>query len=540
MANAETSLETDDLIRRCDTSNFEFETTEDLEGLDGVIGQERATRAISFGMDVDSPGYHVYAMGEAGTGRISSITSFLEDRAEQEDVLSDWCYVNNFDNPDKPIALRLPAGRGREFKEDMSDFVDQLRTEIPQAFESDEYEREREQIWKEFRNQREELFNQLEEKANEDDLTLLQTQHGIMVAPVKDGEVITPDEFNTLDEETREEFEEARKQIQSDLRETLREIQELQSDVRDKMEELDQETLGFAVEHLIDDLKTKYEALPSVVEFLEDARSSLMESTETFKQLEQYEQMQQQMPVFMQGQGRDLFARYQVNLLVDNSDQDSAPVVHETNPTYYNLVGRIEHQGQFGSMTTDFTMIKNGALHQANGGYLILEVKDLLTSPFAWSALKRVLNEQEIKTESMGQEYRAIQTQTLEPETIPLDVKVVLIGSPLLYYMLYNYDEDFQKLFRVKADFDRETDWDAEIVHQYAEYVSEVCEDENLPHFEPSGVGRVVEESARTVESTNKLDAKMADLSDLVIQSGYWADRNGNDHVTGEDVQRAV
>jgi lon-related putative ATP-dependent protease len=542
MSNDETmtALAADDLRRECPTDTFDFDSTEDVPPLEGVIGQERATRAISFGMDVDSPGYHVYALGEPGTGRIDSIKNFLENRSEDETVPSDWVYVNNFDDPDNPDALQLPAGRGKEFKEDMSEFVEQLRSEVPQAFESEDYEREQEEIWKEFRNQRQELFDQLEEKANEEDLTLLQTQHGIVIAPVQDGEVISPDDFNELDEDTREQYESARRGLQDDLRDTLRQVQELQSDVREEMRELDKQTLGFAIEHIVDELKTKYEALPSVVEFLEDVRSSLMDNTQTLKQLEQMEQMQAQMPYFMaQGQG-SFFDKYEVNLLVDNADRDTAPVVHETNPTYYNLVGRIEHTGQFGSMTTDYTMIKNGALHRANGGYLILEAKDVLTTPFAWDALKRSLNEQQVKTESMGQEYRAIQTQTLEPETIPLDVKVVLIGNPLLYYMLYNYDEEFQKLFRVKADFDNQTDWDEETVEQYARYIGSVCDDENLKNFAPSGVARIVEEGARTVESTKKLDAKTGNLNDLVIQSSYWASQNGNDLVKAEDVKTAI
>lgn len=529
-----------DLKRVCSPEDFDFDSTEELDALQGAIGQERATDAISFGMDVDSPGYHVYAMGPPGTGRIDSIETFLEQRSEDETVPSDWVYVNNFDDPDKPNALQLPPGRGREFKEDMTQFVEQLQSEVPQAFESEDYEREQEEIWKGFRNQRQELFDELEEKANEHDLTLLQTQHGIMIAPVLDDEVIAPDEFNEMDEDVREEFEESRKKIQDDLRETLREVQQLQADVRDEMRELDRKTLGFAVEHLIDELKTKYEPLPSVVEFLEDVRSSLMENTQTFKRMEQMEQMQAQMPYYMQDQRGNPYDRYRVNLLVDNTERETAPVVHETNPTYYNLVGRIEHQGQFGSMTTDFTMIKNGALHRANGGYLILEAKDLLTTPFAWDALKRALNEQQIKTEAMGQEYRAIQTQTLEPESIDLDVKVILIGSPLLYYALYNYDEDFQKLFRVKADFDSETDWNEEAVEEYARYVGTVSEEENLKEFAPSGVARIVEEGARAVESTKKLDAKMADLNDLVIQSNYWASQNGHDRVEREDVEEAV
>lgn len=534
------ALSVDDLKRDCGPDEFDFESTEELPELEGAIGQERATRALSFGVDVESPGYHVFAMGTAGTGRINSIKTFLEDQSEDEPVPSDWVYVNNFDNSDQPIALRLPSGRGKQFKEDMDEFVEQLQTEVPRAFESEEYEQQREEIWKDFRDERQELFDKMEEEANERDLTLLQTQHGIMIAPVEDGEVISPDEFNKLDKETREEYESARRELQNDLRETLREVQKRQSEVRDQMKELDERTLGFAIEHLLDELKNKYEALPSVVEFLEDVRSSVMDNTQAFKQIEKMEQMPQQMPYMMAQTPGSLFDQYRVNLLIDNSQQDTAPVVHETNPTYYNLVGRIEHQGQFGSLSTNFSMIKNGALHRANGGYLILEAMDVLTTPFAWDALKRSLKEQNVKTEAMGQEYRAIQTQTLQPETIPLDVKIVLVGNPLLYYILYNYDDDFRKLFRVKADFDQETDWDEETVRQYARYVGTVCEEENLRGFSPSGVARFIEEGGRSVDSTKKLDAKMNDLSDLVIQSSYWADQNGNDLVKREDVQKAV
>lgn len=534
-------LEVEDLKNVCEPEEFDFESTENLARLEGVIGQDRATQALSFGMDIESPGYHVYALGEPGTGRISSIKKFLESEAEGETVPQDWCYVNNFDEPDNPTALRFPSGRGREFKEDMENFVEQLRTDVPQAFESEEFENEREQIWKEFQEKRKEIFEKLEEKAQEDDLTLLQTQHGIMVAPQIDGEVVSPDDFNELEEDVRQEFEDARQEIQDDLRESIRKIQELQSDVRDDMKDLDRKVLGYAVEPLIDQLKEKYSALVSVVEYLEDVQESLMDDVQMFKQMEQLEQMQQQAPMFMQQGGTaSLFDQYRVNLLVDRSDTEGAPVVHETNPTYYNLVGRIEHQGQFGSMTTDYTMIKRGALHQANGGYLMLEAKDVLTTPFAWDALKRSLNEDQVKTEVMGQEYRAIQTQTLEPEPIPLDVKVVLIGNPLIYYLLYNVDDEFHKLFRVKADFDVQADWDEETIQQYARYVGSICEEENLPHFDPSGVARIVEEGARVVSDQDKLSVKLGDLNDLIRQSCYWSEENGNELVTDEDVQKAI
>jgi Lon-like ATP-dependent protease len=290
----------------------------------------------------------------------------------------------------------LPSGRGKGFREDMEEFVERLQSGVPQAFESEEYEKERESIWKDFQEQRQQLFEDLEEKAESDNLTLLQTQHGIMVAPIVDGEVISPEEFNELEEQEREKFEDARREIQDDLRETLREVQELQANVREKMKDLDRKVLGYAVEGLIDQLKEKYSGLPSVGEYLESVRESLMDNIQAFKQLEQYEQMQRQMPFFMQGNTRSLFDRYRVNLLVDNEGSDGAPVVHESNPTYYNLVGRIEHQGQLGSMTTDFSMIKNGALHRANGGYRMMEARDGLPIPFAWDALNRALDSKRV------------------------------------------------------------------------------------------------------------------------------------------------
>ncbi len=539
-------LDAESLLRRCDPGTFEFESTEELAPMDGVIGQDRAMRAVSFGMDIDSPGYHVYAMGAPGTGRIETLEKVLREQAEDESVPADWCYVKNFDASDRPRALRLPPGRGMDFRADMQQLAEQLRSDVPQAFESQEYEQERDKIWEEFRERRQELFEELEQEAQSENLTLLQTQHGIVMAPVQDGEVVTPDEFNELDEETREHFERVRGELQDELRATIRRVQQMQSEVRQRMQELDRRMLGYTVEPLLESLKEEYAGQDAVLEFLDEVKGFLMENVEALKRFQQAEEMQQQqqqqgMPFAMMSQdGGSIFDELRVNLLVDHAESGAAPVVHETNPTYYNLVGRIEHRGQFGTLTTDYSMIKEGALHRANGGYLILEARDLLTTPFAWDALKRALNTEQIKTEAMGQEYRAIQTQTLEPETIPLDVKVVLIGDPLLYYLLYNVDDEFQKLFRVKADFAAQTDWDEETVNRYARYVGSVCREDDLLHFDPSGVARLVQEGARAVADQEKLAAKTGDLADLIRQASFWASENGHDHVTDEDVQRAV
>ncbi|MFB6355323.1 MAG: Lon protease family protein [bacterium] len=540
--NTVSELDTGELKGFCDGGQLEFDSTEELTELDEVIGQDRAVSAVTFGIDIDSPCYNIFAMGTRGTGKKDVIKQFLEREAEDQDVPGDWVYVKNFDRPDQPRAIKFQPERGAEFRDDMDQLVDQLRSDIPDAFEGDDYKQEREQIQEEFSRRRQELMKKLEEEAEEYNFTILQTPQGIMLAPVVDGEPMTPDEFSELEEDRREEIEDQRETLQQSLQETMEEIRSLQHEMKDQVHELDQRVISFIVEDLIDELKEKYGDVEGAVEHLDEVHDDLLDNVDMFKQMKD-DGPQQGMPFFMAGpQGPDKpdFDQYRANLMVDNSDQEGAPVVFESNPTYYNLLGRIEHKGEFGALTTDFTMVKNGALHEANGGYLMVEAKDLLSKPFAWEAIKRALNNDEIKTETMGQEYRAVQTQTLEPETIPLDVKVVLLGNPYIYYLLYELDEDFQELFKVKADFSRETDRGDEIVKKYARYIGTLSEDEELSHFSQSGVCRVVEEASRMVSDQDKLSAELNHIGDLVRESNYWSDQNGNNLVTDTDVQKAV
>jgi lon-related putative ATP-dependent protease len=534
-------LAADELINRCDEELLEFDSTEELPGLDEVIGQERAVDAVTFGIDIDSPGYNMFALGSRGTGKKEVIKKFLERQADEEDVPNDWVYVHDYDHPDQPRAIELPTGRGVEFRDDMDDFVEQLRTDVPQAFEGEEYQQEREQIQEEFARRRQELLESLEQEAGKKDFTVLQTPQGILLAPVIDDEPVTPDKFSQLDDELREDIEQRRDELQETLDETMEELQELRRRAREEVKELDQRIISFAVEDLINELKESYGDIDAIVDYLDRVLEHVLDNVEMFKRLKQNKERDQQrdFPV-PRGEREPDFDQYRVNLLVDNADSEGAPVVLESNPTYYNLVGRIEHKGEYGSLSTDFTMIKNGALHRANGGYLMIEAKDVLTKPFAWEALKRSLNNDEIKTEAMGQEYRAVQTQTLEPEEIPLDVKVVLLGDPYIYYLLYNLDEDFQELFKVKADFSEETDREDEIVHQYGRYIGTICEDEGLKHFSRSGVRRVVQRASRMVEDKEKLSAELNHIADLVRESHYWAGKNGHERVEAADVNRAL
>lgn len=535
------ALSAEQLRRVCDPSQFGFSSTAELAPSDEVIGQDRAVSAISFGIDIESPGYHMYALGPTGTGKTTLVRKFLSRKAEEQPVPDDWCYVNSFDDSDLPRALRLPAGKGQQLRADMDRFVDELRVEIPRALEGEQYQQEHEQIDREFARQRQEVFLELQEEAEARRFRLLQTPQGLGFAPTLDGEVMTPEQFAALDEDTRRRIEEAQRELQEALHERLRRIPQLQKEARERLQELDRRTVGFAVSHLIDELKEKYREFEDVIRFLDEAQADILENAETFKQMEQLEEARQQVPF---GRLLDVqenrFDRYRANLVVDNSGLRGAPVILESNPNYHNLVGRVEHQVQFGALVTNFTMIRAGALHRANGGYLILNARDVLTKPFAWDALKRALQDKEIVIETMGEEMRVVSTRTLQPEPIPLDVKVILIGDPILYYVLYALDEDFQELFKVKVDFATEMDWGPECPTQYARFIGTVCSEEGLRHFAPSGVARVVEQAARVVSDQNKLAVRFGDVVDLVRQANYWAGQNGNELIEAADVQRAI
>jgi lon-related putative ATP-dependent protease len=536
-----TELPVDRLRRVCDPDTFDFRSTEELPALDQVIGQDRAVRAVSFGIGIESPGYHMYALGPAGTGKTTTIRKFLERKAAEQPVPDDWCYVNNFDNRDQPRALRLPAGKGCAFRDDVDRLVEELGKEVPQVFESEKYQREQEQIQETFQKRRQALLQELDAEAQSKGFKMVETPRGIVIAPMVQGNVLTPEQFGQLDEDKRQEIERRQKDLQDQMRETMRRVQQLQKEAKEQIRDLDRESVAFAVDHLIDELREKYAEFDVVVRFLDRVQADILNNIQALKQSKQMEQMQQQMPfMLLQGQRQPSFDQYRVNLIVNNCDTKGAPLILESHPTYPNLLGRIEHQAQFGALVTNFSMIKSGALHRANGGYLMVEAWKVLTQPFAWDALKRALRNKEIKIETAGEMFGAISTRTLTPEPIPLDVKVIVIGDPLLYYLLYNLDEEFQELFKVKADFAVHMDWASESTERYAQFIGTLCREEALRHFAPSGVAKVIEQSARMAEHQGKLATKFGDIVDLVRQSDYWAGENGHEVVQGSDVRQAV
>jgi predicted ATP-dependent protease len=542
MSSKAIKLSVEQLRHRFDPAQFDFKSTEELPAFEGIIGQERALRAISFGINIKSQGYHLYALGPVGTGKKTIISKYLETHAETKPVPDDWLYVNNFSDNDTPKALRLPAGKGIEFRDDLDQLVDELKTEVPKAFESSEYQKERQETKDLFNAKSQQLFAKLEEKVKKEGFRLLQGPDGIGIVAVIEGEALTAEKMEELDDATLRKIEKGQKELEEEIRKTMRQAQELQKEAKQKMLEIDRKTVAFAIDHFLNELKEKYGEFENVVSFLVEVRAFLLKHVSSFKHLKKMAEAspeQQQFMAMMQEQ-QVTFDEYRANLFVDNSSTKGAPVVYEKNPTTANLLGRVEYVGRFGALVTNFRMIKNGALHKANGGYLMLDAFDLLTKPLAWETLKRALKNEEVVIESLEKTLGFMTTRTLEPQPIPLDIKVIIIGDPLLYYLLYSLDQDFPELFKVKADFDFRTPWTEESGKLYAHFIGNICREEGLKHFSPDGVSRVIEYSARLAAHQKKLITVFGDVVDIIRQASFWAEQDGKKLATEVEVKKAI
>ena len=546
------ALSADALRTRFDPAQFDFDTTTDLPAETEVVGQDRAVEALEFGMNIESDGYNVFALGPAATGHRELVRHLLEEQAASEETPPDWCYVNNFDTEREPNVLRVPAGRGCDFKEDVDALIEELKTALPAAFESEEYQSRREMIQEEVREGQEAALEDLQDRAREDDIALIRTPQGFAFAPIRDGEVVAPEEVESMPDEEREAVQEQINEYQEELQDILRKVPEYERKARDRIEELNREIAAYPIDDAINALRQKYSNLENVLDFLDAVRDDLIENVDVFVQAAQNGGQQPgQQPPMVQQQGQQgggqqpmldgaFWRRYRVNLLVDNEDTDGAPVVFEDNPNYQNLVGQVEQIAQMGALLTDFNLIQPGALHEANGGYLILEARKLLTQPYAWEGLKRALRNDEIQIESPGQALGLIRTVTLEPEAIPLDVKIVIVGERLLYYLLDALDPDMDRLFKVMADFDEEIDRDGEHEEKYADLIATMIADEDLRAFDRSAVAHVMDRSTRLVSDTEKLSGQIERVRDLVQEAHYWAGQDGSDTVTDEHVQQAI
>jgi len=530
------------LYRRCDPSRLGFTTTAELEPLDDAPGQTRALEALQFGLGIRRDGYNLFAIGPAGTGKRTIIDQLTRKRAAAEPTPQDWVYVYNFAEPHKPQALPLPAGRGTQLRQDVRTLIDELRAALPAAFESDDYRTRRQTIETVFKERQEQAFQKLQRRAKEHEIAVIRTPVGIGLAPMRDGEVMEPDGFNKLPAAEQERLQAEMTAIHKDFQAILEQAPKWESERREKIRELNHDVTRFAIGFRFDALSQRYSDLPHIVEHLKVAEHDLVENAEQF--LAAAQSSASEVPteivarhLFME---QNPYDRYQVNLLVDHSKNGGAPVVEEDHPTLQNLVGRVEYKPQFGNLVTDFTLIKPGALHMANGGYLLLDARRVLMQPFAWEELKRALRASEIQIRSVAEMVGMLSTVTLEPAPIPLNVKVVLSGDRQLYYLLAALDPDFREMFKVAADFDDEVDRTGDAEMAYARLIASITKREKIRPLDRTAVARVVEHAARIAGDSEKVTARLEMVADLLREADHLAAEAGSEAITAADIQKTI
>jgi lon-related putative ATP-dependent protease len=533
-------LPPEQLYRRCDPEQLAFKTTAELGAEGTLITQARAMQAVQFGIGIRHEGYNLFALGPAGTGKYATIRRALETQAATETVPPDWCYVFNFQQAHRPRALRLPPGQGTELQHDMEQLIADLHRAIQGVFESDEYRTRTQALEEELEERQEEAMGRIRDMAKEKDVVLLQTPTGFTLAPFRDGKPMGPNEFQELPAKERARIEADINALQTEMRKVLHQMPLWKKRSDEQVEALNREMAGAAIQSLIDALSEKYQELPAVVSYLEQVQADVVEHFRQFMP-----DHEKQPPILAgwappNGDGPPWHHRYRINVLLGHDEDGGAPVVYADLPTHHHLVGRIEHRAHLGALETDFTMIRAGALHQANGGYLILDALKVLLQPFAWETLKRMLQAHEIRIESLAQIASLISTLSLEPEPIPLDVKVVMLGERHIYYLLCRLDPEFGELFKVAIDFDDQLVRDADGIQGYARFIASEVRRAALRPLDRAAVARVIEHSARLADDSERLTTHQRSVCDLLREADYWAGASARETVTAADVEQAI
>jgi predicted ATP-dependent protease len=521
----------------CEPSQFEFASTEELPPLEGTIGQDRALTAIDFGIGIRDSGFNLFLLGQPGTGRASTIKKYLSNHAENQAVPDDWCYVHDLVDGTLPEYIRLPAGVGRELKQDVDHLVERLTEEIPEIFEGKMYEKQKQKITSSYQKKQNELYQGLEQEALAKGFGLKQDADGPTLVPLRDEKPLSQEEYTKLSHKEKAHLEKESALLHKRIKEVMQDMRRLEEEMREQVVDMEKAVLLFAVGHLFEELQPKYRDFERVMRHFEACQKDLVERID---ELRSKQEPQINIPGLTVKQKEPSFERYLINLLVDNSACKGAPVVYEANPTYFNLFGRIEHIIQMGSASTNFRMIKAGALHRANGGYLILDCREVLLNIFSYEALKRCIRNREVKIEDMAEQFRLIATVSLKPQPIPLDCKIVLIGTPLFYYLLFEFDPDFRKYFKVKVDFDQMMKNTWENIQQYALFIGSKCNEHQLHHFDPTGVASMVEYAARLTDDQQRFSARFLDITDLIREASFYADREAQELVAAKHVELAI
>ena len=527
----------DSLKKRFDPESLGFETTDEVSPLDGLLGQERAESALELALGIDAPGFNLFISGPTGTGRHTAVRRHVERLALHKPIPPDWGYVHNFQDPAQPVPISLPCGWVKTLAADMDEMIETVRRDVPRAFEGDAYRESMEKAMESIQVRRQEMTAGMEQAARQAGFTLRSTQVGLTPLPVIDGKPASQEVFAALPAPEQARLRQAADDIQAVINRTLVEIRRLSKEAVEQARNVDREIVHFALTPIVAELQEKYKERPEVVSYLEQVEKDMVERLDILKPKDPKPEAAPFQPSVDE---EEAFTRYRVNDLVDNATCVVAPTVVAHNPTYYNLFGRIDYQSRMGTLTTNHMMIKCGALHEANGGYLILQARELLSNPLSWQTLKRTLHSGEIAIENMGEQFSALPSSTLRPRPIPLDAKVIIVGTPGVLFRLQAFDEEFMRYFKVTADFETDMDRTPENVAKFAAYVSEQCRDGGLRPFHKTAVARVIDYSSRIAAHQDKLTTRFMGIADLITEADYWARSGGSGLVMGEHVNRAI
>ena len=528
-----------DLKMVCDTKMFNFETTEELERVNDGIGQERGIKALEFGVNVDVKGNNIYIEGPSGVGKTMYAKHYLDKIAPKKKTPNDWCYIYNFQTPNEPVAVSLPAGQGKEFKESMDGFIKEVKKDIKKTFNADDFEKEKALIKKEFEAKREEVMAKLNKDALKHSFQVKSAQNGIYMMPVVDGKVVNEDEFEKLDEKIKQEYEAKSVIVQQLIMEAISQIKQIERLSDKKVSEWQSNVALLTVNAHINFIKSKYKRNKKINQFLNDVKQDVLKNVSYFLEEDKQPNNQQVQQNPMQRK-QDPCLNYRVNLFIDNSNREGCPVIMDSDYSYHNLFGKLEYENYYGSLKTDFTMLKPGLMHKANGGYIIFQAKDLLTNGICYEELKRVLRIKELSINNTTEQRVTMAMISLKPEPIPLDIKVIIVGNGEIYHTLLTMDTDFRKLFKIKAEFEETAPVNPENANKLARFVHTFCEQEGLLHLDKSAMARMVEYASKIAGDNQKISTRFSELSQIIGEAATWAKLAKSKIVTEEFINKAL
>lgn len=530
----------------CDPKIFDFTCTQDLSPLREFIGQERAIRAIDFGLNMVNAGYNIYVAGTSGTGKTSMVKTYIARQIKKREeegekfTIEDWCYLYNFKEPDRPKIASLPQGKGKQLREQVNDLLERLKQELGRAFSSEDYKNQRQKAVSEGQSEQQHLFDEIAKEARRQGFALQMTPAGPVLIPLVQNRPMEQKEFLALDERARKKLEDKQSELLEKLRDSFEKASGVQQQIVEKLQKMDRAIGEYTVTRLFGALLDEYGSFEKVKNYLEELKAYVLDNLETFKGVEEPVNPLLGVPSSQLMGGRDAFLAFKVNVFVDNSEIKGPPVVTESNPIFGNIFGKIERRFLLGGYLSDHTMLKAGALSLANNGYLLLNALDVLTNPGVWPALKRAIRYKEVRSEDPYEQFGFIAPQGLRPEPMPIKVKIVLIGDSQIYQALSQYDEDFWELFKVKAEFDYEINKNEQNMKDYAAFLAGCCEECEVRHFDPSGVAKIIEYSSRAVEDQERLSSRFAQIKEWIEEANYWADQEKSKYISAKHVQKAI